>query len=161
VDADGLNSLARLDSWWKHGGHLILTPHPGEMSRLTGLPVADIQSNRLEVCRRFAGTWGQVVILKGAGTIIASPDGRVSINPTGGPNLATAGAGDVLSGIIGGLLAQGLPPWEAAVSGVYWHGLAGDILRREHGDAGTLAGDLPPVLPRARRKILQDAGATR
>jgi NAD(P)H-hydrate epimerase len=127
------------------------------MSRLTGRPISEIQSNRLATAQEFATAWGKVVVLKGAGTVIASSDGRAVVNPTGGPNLATAGTGDVLSGIIGGLLAQGCDPFRAAVAGVYLHGRAGDFLRREHGDAGTVAGDLLPVLPTARVSILEHA----
>lgn len=153
VDADALNALSTIDRWWEGIDNLVLTPHPGEMSRLTGLSVEAIQSERLPVALRFAREWGQVLVLKGAGTVVASPDGRASINPTGGANLATAGAGDVLSGIIGGLLAQGCPPWEAAVAGVYIHGRAGDIVREKLGDSGTLAGDLTGAVPLARTSL--------
>jgi NAD(P)H-hydrate epimerase len=96
-----------------------------------------------------------VVVLKGAGTIVAAPDGRAVVNPTGGPNLATAGTGDVLSGVIGGLLAQGMEPFQAAVAGVYLHGKAGDLLFNRQGDAGTIASDLLPAIPIVRRAILQ------
>ncbi|MGH2447973.1 MAG: NAD(P)H-hydrate dehydratase [Chloroflexota bacterium] len=157
VDADGLNALSRIPDWWQTTAALVLTPHPGEMSRLTGIDIADIQTNRLEVARSFARTWAQIVVLKGAGTVVANPDGRVSVNTTGEANLATAGTGDVLSGIVGGLLAQGLDPWDAAVAGVYWHGAAGDLIAEALGDAGTLASDLPPALPRARKIILEEA----
>lgn len=158
IDADGLNALAQIEEWWVPDVPLVLTPHPGEMSRLTGLPTGQIQDNRLAVARDHARKWGVVVVLKGAGTIVASPDGRASVNPTGGPNLAVAGTGDVLSGIIGGLLAQGCAPFDAAVIGVYLHGRAGDIVRERLGDAGTLAGDLPPMVPLARQATLREAG---
>jgi NAD(P)H-hydrate epimerase len=152
-DADGLNALAQLDEWWRADVSMVLTPHPGEMARLTGLSIREIQADRLGTARRFTERWGKTVVLKGAGTIVASPDGRAVVNPTGGPNLATAGTGDVLSGMIGGLLAQKASPWEAAVCGVYLHGLAGDMVREQLGDAGTVAGDLLPLIPRARLRI--------
>lgn len=157
VDADGLNALAQLPDWWNTDAKLVLTPHPGEMSRLTGLSIDEIQNDRLAIARRFARQWGEIVVLKGAGTVVASPDGEAVINPTGGPNLATGGTGDVLSGIIGGLLAQGCPTWEAAVAGVYLHGRAGDLLRAEYGDAGTLAGDIPDLIPIARLSVLGES----
>ncbi|PZS04992.1 MAG: bifunctional ADP-dependent NAD(P)H-hydrate dehydratase/NAD(P)H-hydrate epimerase, partial [Chloroflexi bacterium] len=97
-------------------------------------------------------------ILKGAGTVIAGPDGRFAINATGGPNLATAGAGDVLSGVVGALLAQGCDTWDAAVAGVYLHGRAGDLVAARLGDAGTLAGDLTEAIPVARKEIRNELG---
>ena len=112
----------------------------------------------MEVARAAAGEWGQVVVLKGAHTVIAGPDGRVAINPTGGPDLATAGTGDVLGGRIAGLAAQGCAPFEAAIAGTYLHGAAGDILAARHGDRGTLAGDLPGILPETLQKILKGGG---
>jgi NAD(P)H-hydrate epimerase len=157
IDADGLNALAQIDRWWEVEAPLVLTPHPGEMGRLTGLSVPEVQRDRVRLAQGKAREWGKVVVLKGAGTVVASPSGTVAINLTGGPNLASAGTGDVLSGIIGGLLAQGCPPWEAAVAGVYLHGRAGDELREKYGDAGTLAGDLLPVIPLVRRSILEEA----
>lgn len=158
IDADGLNALAKIPEWWALAPpNLVLTPHPGEMARLTKTAVKDVQSDRIGVALEHAALWNAVVVLKGSGTVVASPDGRAVVNPTGGPNLATAGTGDVLSGSIGGLLAQGCSPWNAAVAGVYIHGLAGDRLRAEHGSAGTLASDLLAQLPIARRQILDDA----
>jgi NAD(P)H-hydrate epimerase len=154
IDADGLNALAHLPEWWSVRADLILTPHPGEMARLTGLSVQQVQSDRPSIARRHAAKWKKIVVLKGAATVVAAPDGTAAINPTGGPNLATAGTGDVLSGIIGGLLAQGCAPFDAAVTGTYLHGRAGDLLRAELGDAGTLAGDLVAKLPIARLAIL-------
>jgi NAD(P)H-hydrate epimerase len=157
LDADALNAVSQIDGWYRHAGRVVITPHPGEMSRLTGLSIAEIQADRLGVARRHAASWGLVVVLKGAGTVVAAPDGRASINPTGGPNLATAGTGDVLSGIISGLLAQGMSLYDAAVCGVYLHGKAGDLLRDEWGNVGTIAGDLVDVLPDARIAILQES----
>lgn len=158
VDADGLNALSRIDGWWQNDFPLVVTPHPGEMSRLTGLSIDRIQSDRLTVAREHARKWSAVVVLKGAGTVVASPEGRARINPTGGPNLATAGTGDVLSGIIGGLLAQGCTPFDAAVLGAYLQGGAGDIVAERFGRAGTVAGDLLHAIPLARQSILREAG---
>jgi NAD(P)H-hydrate epimerase len=160
VDADGLNALSKTDDWWQAGGELVLTPHPGEMSRLTHVSIEEIQQDRMGIAREHAGKWQCVVVLKGAGTVVAAPDGEAVINPTGGPNLATAGTGDVLSGIIGAMLVQGLTPFHAAVCGVYLHGHAGDLLRSELGDIGTLAGDLVDALPDARLSILEQAEVT-
>ncbi|GAC1443010.1 MAG: bifunctional ADP-dependent NAD(P)H-hydrate dehydratase/NAD(P)H-hydrate epimerase [Chloroflexota bacterium] len=161
IDADGLNCLAQISNWWEGPTDLILTPHPGEMARLSGLSVQSIQSDRLGTARTFARKWNKIVVLKGAGTVVAAPSGEVSINSTGGPNLATAGTGDVLSGTIGGLLAQGCSPWRSAVAGVYLHGLAGDLASTKMGDTGTLASDLPDLLPFARLSILDNAEIAR
>ncbi len=153
VDADGLNALAAHVRWWELlPPWSILTPHAGEMGRLRAAAGQEggsrpVEANRLEVARSAAQAWGQVVVLKGAHTLVAAPDGRVAINPTGGPNLATGGTGDVLGGVIAGLVAQGAPPFEAAVAGAYVHGRAGDLLARRLGARGTLAGDLPGVIP--------------
>jgi hydroxyethylthiazole kinase-like uncharacterized protein yjeF len=149
IDADGLNALADTPNWWEQlEGLSILTPHPGEMSRLTGLTVSEIEANRLGVAQQMAEKWQQVVILKGAYTVIANPERKVVINPFANPGLATAGSGDVLAGAIVGFLAQGLAPFHAALAGAYVHGLAGELVRKELGGAGMVAGDLLPVLPR-------------
>jgi len=152
IDADGLNILAQTKDWM---GHLpqgtVLTPHPGELSRLTGLSVAEINDRRIAVARNCAREWSQVVLLKGAFTVVASPDGRLVVQPFVNPGLASAGTGDVLAGAIVGLRAQGLGPFEAAVAGAYLHGLAGQLAREELGEAGMVAGDLIPRLPLALR----------
>ena len=158
IDADGLNALADTPNWWEHlKGPSILTPHPGEMSRLTGLTVREIEADRLGVARQMAEKWRQVVILKGAYTVIAGPEGEVVINPFASPGLATAGSGDVLAGAIVGFLAQGVAPFDAAVAGAYAHGLAGELVRRELGGAGMVAGDLLPMLPKTI-KLLRQGG---
>jgi hydroxyethylthiazole kinase-like uncharacterized protein yjeF len=154
LDADTLNILARLPNWWKGlAGDAVLTPHPGEMSRLTGITIDEIQSDRPGVARKFAAAWGKTVVLKGAYTVIAGPDGRCRVSPFANPGLASAGTGDVLSGCIAGLAAQGLPLFEAACLGVYLHGLAGEMVSKDLGDAGMLASDLLPVLPLAIKKL--------
>jgi len=149
IDADGLNALADTPNWWEHlKGTNILTPHPGEMSRLTELTVREIEADRLGVAQQMAEKWRQVVILKGAHTVIADPERGVVINPFANPGLATAGSGDVLAGAIVGFLAQGQAPLDAALAGTYIHGLAGELVRKELGGTGMVAGDLLPVLPK-------------
>ena len=154
VDADALNALAA--GGWKGGAatRLVLTPHPGEMARLLGTTVEAVQADRLGTATSAAKTWGQVVALKGAHTVVAAPDGRVAISPHANPLLASAGTGDVLAGTIGGLLAQGMEPFEAAACGVFVHGLAAEELGEELGDRGLLASELLPAIPRAMRTIL-------
>jgi len=148
LDADGLNILARLPDWWrKIPDNAVLTPHPGEMSRLCGLSLDEVQSDRPGVARKFAAAWQKTVVLKGAYTVIAAPDGRCRISPFANPGLASAGTGDVLAGVIAGLAAQGLDLFDAASLGVYLHGAVGEKIRNELGDAGMLASDLLPALP--------------
>ena len=151
VDADGLNFL--LPST-RLAPHTVLTPHPGELARLLGTDVPAVQSNRLEVAREAARRFGCVVVLKGPGTIIASPEGRTAVNSSGGPALATGGSGDVLTGIIGASLARGLAPFEAAIAGVFLHGVAGDMAEAQFGAPGAIAGDLVRLLPEARRQLV-------
>jgi len=155
IDADALHALAQSGEWWTRlaPNTAILTPHPGEMATLTGLPRADLQADRVAVARKFAAQWQQVVALKGAFTIVASPDGRVTLLPFATPALATAGTGDVLAGAITALLAQHLAPFDAAVAGAYLHGLAGAIAEQEVGAAGVVAGDLLLRLPAAIRQL--------
>jgi hydroxyethylthiazole kinase-like uncharacterized protein yjeF len=154
IDADGLNLLAARPEWWRHLPRAtVLTPHPGEMARLTGRSVPEIQADRLEIARHYAQTWGVVVVLKGARTIIGLPDGVTYINLTGNSGMATAGMGDVLAGIIGGLLAQGLTPAQAAVGGTYLHGLAGDLAVAARGPLGIIAGDLVEQIPAAYQRL--------
>ena len=148
IDADGLNNLARCHDWpARLPAHSVLTPHPGEMATLTRSSTTDVQANRRAVAGDSAAQWGQTLLLKGAHSIVASPDGRQCILPFSNPALAAGGTGDVLTGIIGGLLAQGLTPYDAARLGGYLHGTAGDAARRAHGDAGIVASDLLPYLP--------------
>jgi NAD(P)H-hydrate epimerase len=127
----------------------VLTPHLGEMSRLTGKDAADLEARRIDAARGWAQRWGAVVVMKGAPTVVAAPDGRASVNPTGTPALATAGTGDVLAGVLVALLAQGLAPFDAARLAVYVHGLAGELAGGEVGVPGTIASDLIERLPRA------------
>ena len=163
LDAEALRSLATMERWWEAVRRpAVLTPHVGEFGRLrtaSGLdPDADGDLVNDDAARAAATidaakTWGQVVVLKGAKTVIAAPDGSVAVAPFENPALATGGTGDVLSGTIGSLLAQGLAPFDAARLGVYLHGLAGEAVRARMGDAGLLSGDLPDELPYARRRL--------
>ena len=154
VDADGLNNLAQIENWWHQlKAPLVLTPHPGEMSTLTGVPIEEIQSSRIEVAREWASCWGATVVLKGAYTVVACSDGRCHINPFANPGLASGGTGDVLSGVIVGLMAQGCSPGDAAIAGVYLHGMVAEEVRAEIGEAGMLAGDLLPRIPAGLRHL--------
>jgi len=163
LDAEALRSMATLGEWQSAATRpAVLTPHPGEFARLragTGVdPAADGDLSaddeaRSAAARDAATSWHQVVVLKGARTVIAEPDGTVSVAPFENPALATGGTGDVLAGVIGALLAQGLKPAEGARLGVYLHGLAGEAVRDRLGDAGLLAGDLPDAIPAARKRL--------
>lgn len=154
VDADALNALAQSEHGIEHlPANAILTPHPGEMARLCGCSTQEVRADRLGLAQRKAAEWNVVVLLKGAYTIVAAPDGRVVVLPFANPALATAGSGDVLAGSIVGCLAQGVAPFEAAVLGGYLHGLAGELARVEIGDAGVVAGDLLGRLPGAIRQL--------
>lgn len=148
IDADGLNILAAQpgrDTPFDHP--TVLTPHPGEMARLTKRSVQEVQGDRFGISKAVAEQLGAVVVLKGAKTIIAGPDGRLFVNPTGNPGMASGGMGDVLTGMIGGLLAQGLEPLDAAVAGVYLHGLAADRAISQTGEVALLASDVMEELP--------------
>jgi ADP-dependent NAD(P)H-hydrate dehydratase / NAD(P)H-hydrate epimerase len=182
LDADGLNAFegnakafsrrgpeagAELATKAKNAGKdaerngkrtLILTPHPGEMSRLTGFSVAAIQRDRVNVARNFAQENGLILVLKGDRTIVAGPDGEVWVNPTGNPGMATAGTGDILTGIVAGLLAQ-FPkrPFEAVIAAVYMHGLAGDVAAESMGEQALVATDLIMAMSEAIRRVRQQS----
>lgn len=152
IDADALNLIATDDALARtvagrgaNGNPCVLTPHPLEAARLLGTDARTVQADRVAAARQLAARYASVVVLKGIGTIVVSPDGRLSINPTGNAALATGGTGDVLGGLIGALLAQKLPPYEAALAGVYLHGLAAETLTAKgEGPAGLTAGELAP-----------------
>jgi NAD(P)H-hydrate epimerase len=164
LDADGLNAfegkaeaLNRKDREGRAKdakSTLVLTPHPGEMSRLTGMSTAAIQRDRVNVARNFAQEHGLILVLKGDRTIVAGPDGEAWVNPTGNPGMATGGTGDILTGILAGLLAQ-FPkrPFEAVIAAVYLHGLAGDVACESTGEQALVATDLIKALPRAVRRV--------
>ena len=154
VDADGLNNLATRKRWWNScRAHAVLTPHPGEMRRLVKGAGLDLDpARRQDCCGQFAEATGQVVVLKGAGTVVS--DGRrLYVNKTGNPGMATGGSGDVLTGIIAALLGQGLGPFDAAALGVYLHGLAGDLAAKTVGQTSLIATDLIDHLPTAIARL--------
>ncbi|MBI1805347.1 MAG: NAD(P)H-hydrate dehydratase [Ignavibacteria bacterium] len=155
VDADGLNALAENNSILKKhkSKNVIITPHTGELSRLTGIPSAEIDRNRVTVARDVARQFKLTLVLKGAPTVTATPRGNVFVNSTGNPGMATAGSGDVLTGIIAGLWGQGMNLHEAAYAGVYVHGLAGDNARVQFGEKGLLAMDIHDYLPKAFQQL--------
>ena len=154
VDADGLNNLSQVADWPRRvTAPLVLTPHPGEMSTLTGLTVAQIQTDREAVAKKWAQRWGACVVLKGAHTVIAAPGQPVAVAPFANPGLATGGTGDVLTGVIVSLLAQGLGPYDAACCGVYLHGMAALSVTGRLGNAGLAASDLLCALPEAMRRL--------
>lgn len=154
LDADALNNLAPVYRWWERlGASAVLTPHPGEMARLSGREMTRIQADRITVAREEAKRWSQVVVLKGAFTVIATPAGPARLSPYANPGLAAGGTGDVLSGVIAGLMAQGLSPFDAASCGVALHSLAGERQRKELGEAGLLAGDLLAEIPRVMKTL--------
>jgi ADP-dependent NAD(P)H-hydrate dehydratase / NAD(P)H-hydrate epimerase len=156
VDADGLNALARGGSWWTGlRAPLVLTPHPGEFARLTGsdAPASDDDDARSSAAREAARRWGQVVVLKGANTVIAAPDGELLRSELSSPALATAGTGDVLAGAIGAFLAGGLSPFDAAACGVAVHAAAGLIAEERIGRAGAMARDVATLMPEAIEQL--------
>ena len=155
IDADGLNNLSALEHWWTLlPGDTVITPHPGEMGRLIGgQKVSGGNIDRLELARSKAKEWQVTLVLKGACTIVAHPDGRVYLNWDANPALATAGTGDVLAGMITGLLAQGTDPFEAAGASVYLHTAAANNVSEEIGHAGLLASDLLPQIPRVMARL--------
>jgi len=159
IDADGLKLLARLDRWWTHvPAGSIVTPHPGEMAMLTGLSKEDVQADRIGLAQRSAREWGVVIVLKGAFTVVAAPMGETAVEPFATAALARAGTGDVLTGAIAGLVAQGLPAWQAAVLGAYVHGRAGELAEEElQTAAAVLAGDVAQSLGAALAELDEKA----
>jgi NAD(P)H-hydrate epimerase len=155
LDADALNILANQgEGWWGSvPPNSILTPHPGEMARLSNRTTQEVQANRLGLAGEMAEKWQQIVLLKGAHTIIAAPDGRKMVMPFANPALGKAGSGDVLAGVIVGLRAQGVAPFEAASAGAYLHGLAGELTRDNLGAIAVVAGDLVGYLVMASRMV--------
>ncbi|MBF0468050.1 MAG: NAD(P)H-hydrate dehydratase [Desulfamplus sp.] len=148
LDADALNAIAMNPYILKsRKAPTIVTPHPGEMARLTGKSTSEVQRNRIETATHFAVEFNATVVLKGASTLIALPDGTVHICPTGNPGMASGGMGDVLTGMIAGLAAQGFNEYQAAIAGVYIHGLCGDILAHKRGASGFVASDIIRIIP--------------
>lgn len=157
IDADALTALAgHTEILAAMQAQKVLTPHPGEMARLTGLEIAEIEADRINVAKKYAEEWQAIVVLKGAPTVIGCPNGTVYVNSTGNSSLATGGSGDVLTGIIAGLAAQEISLQEAAICGVYLHGLAAELTGI---DIGLAAGELAGLLPQAREQVLYGAEA--
>ncbi|MBI4341252.1 MAG: NAD(P)H-hydrate dehydratase [Candidatus Omnitrophica bacterium] len=153
VDADGLNAIAaKREVLAQRREPMILTPHPGEMARLSGLSNEEIQRSRQQIAKEFAVKHKVVLVLKGHETVVAGPGGELYVNDTGNPGMATGGCGDVLTGMIAALLGQKLPLFDAARLGVYVHGLAGDLVAKERGEIGLLASDLADRIPLAIRQ---------
>lgn len=156
IDADGLNALSDdVSIFAELKAPAAITPHPGEMARLSGTPASEVQSNRLKNALEAAAKFGTVCVLKGARTIIADPEENAYVNMTGHVAMASGGVGDVLTGAIGGLLAQGLTPMDACIAAVYVHGLAGEIAGESVGAPGALAGDVMLALPKAFARVFE------
>jgi len=154
VDADGVSSLQGHLSVLKTARHpIVLTPHPGELARLLTVGTVDVQRDRNALAIDFSREYNVVLVLKGHGTVVANPSGESYVNTTGNPGMATAGAGDVLTGIIAGFIGQGLAPFEAAVLGTYVHGFAGDLAAKEKGMVSVIASDLLQKLPEAIKSV--------
>ena len=154
VDADGINALAGAGEWLRRaGGPLVLTPHPGECSRLLGVPSAQVLRDRISLVQKSGADLGLTLVLKMARTLIGDPATGVAVVPTGNPGMATGGTGDVLTGLIAGLIARGTAPALAARAGAYVHGLAGDLAAERVGPEAMLAGDLLECVPEAIRRV--------
>ena len=148
IDADGINAcVGHADILKSAKAKIVLTPHPGEMSRLIGKDVSEIQQNRKDIALKFAAEYNIVLVLKGRQTVVADPSGDVYVNETGNEGMATGGTGDILTGMIASFIGQGVEPFIAAVLGVYYHGMAGDLAMKEKGALSLLATDLLNKLP--------------
>jgi hydroxyethylthiazole kinase-like uncharacterized protein yjeF len=153
IDADGINCLQGMAEILKNKkGDIVLTPHPGEMARLTGLQIEEIERRRIDLPQELSLKYGATIVLKGVPTVIGH-NGNSYVNPTGNPGMAKAGSGDVLTGIIGGLMAQGLTGLDSAILGVYLHGLAGDIGASHKGGHSLLASDIIEYIPDAFKEL--------
>ena len=155
LDADGLNLMQNNLVWMKNArAKLIITPHPGEAARLLDCSTTDINRDRLESARELATITGAITVLKGAGSVVATPEGKTYINTTGNPGMATGGSGDVLTGVIAALAGQGLDPEAATAAGVFLHGMAGDLASEEKGEYGLIASDIANMVALAIKKTL-------
>lgn len=154
LDADGINAFAgHLDILKNDRSNLVLTPHPGEMARLIGKDIADVQNNRKDIALKFASQYNTVLVLKGHNTIVANPAGEIYENQTGNVGMATGGTGDILTGMIASFIGQGADIFSASILGVYFHGLAGDLAQKEKGNLGLVATDLLDKLPEVLKKL--------
>jgi NAD(P)H-hydrate epimerase len=132
-----------------------MTPHPGEMARLTGTTTAEVERDRIETARKFASEHAVFLVLKGARTVVATPDGRIAVNGSGNPGMATGGMGDVLTGVIAALVSQGYEPFDACCLGVFIHGFAADMVAGDQGEIGLIATDVQEKLPQAFTKLFE------
>jgi len=157
LDADGLNCISKigLHIFNKRRAPTVITPHPGEFSRLLGISIKEIQQNRIEYSKHVAIKYNIITVLKGSNTVVANPNGEVYVNTTGNPGMATAGSGDVLTGIIASFIGQGIEPYKASVLGVYCHGLAGDMAKEQKGEYGLIARDIFENIPSSIKAIEQ------
>jgi len=161
VDADGINALSlHLEALSQRNGPLILTPHPGELSRLLSISTEEVQRNRVAIAQKFSSGFHVFLVLKGKGTIVSDPRGEAFLNPTGNPGMATGGSGDVLTGILAGIIASGAEISLALQAGVFIHGLAGDLAAQEWGEEPMIAGDVLAKVPEALREVKRDKGET-
>ena len=158
IDADGVNAFAgEREKLRSDATDIVITPHPGEMARLLGVGIDDVQADRIGVARKVATENGVLVVLKGYRTVVADPSGAVYVNMSGNPGMATAGSGDVLTGLVAGLLAQrDVTPLEAALVGVYVHGLAGDLATEFQGEISLTAGDIMAAVPEAFLELTEE-----
>jgi NAD(P)H-hydrate epimerase len=157
IDADGLNAVAADLSviQTSPSPFIIMTPHPGEMARLTGTTTAEVERDRIETARKFASEHAVFLVLKGARTVVATPDGRIAVNGSGNPGMATGGMGDVLTGVIAALVSQGYEPFDACCLGVFIHGFAADMVAGDQGEIGLIATDVQEKLPQAFKKLFE------
>ncbi len=154
IDADALNIISKDPKMLtKLPKNCVLTPHPLEMARLIGLSVEDIQGNRIKIAKEYANRWNVVLVLKGHHTVVADPSGKTYVNKTGNPGMATAGMGDVLTGIIASFIGQNISVFDAARLAVYCHGLAGDMCAKDKGEYGIIASDIVEYIPKAILKV--------
>ncbi len=159
VDADGITLIAQnLEVLKETKVPIILTPHPGEMGRLVGKSPSEVQGSRIAIAREFSSMYNVYTVLKGARTLVGTPGGKVFVNPTGNPGMASGGVGDVLTGVIGGFLAQGYSPEDSSLLGVFLHGFSGDLVATRRGEVGIIANDIADALPEAIEEILHGRG---
>ncbi|MCF6463866.1 NAD(P)H-hydrate dehydratase [Clostridium sp. Cult1] len=155
LDADGINCISKYnpDILYNRKADIVITPHPGELSRLLKVDISDIQKKRIEYSKQVSNKYNVIMVLKGANTVVANAKGDIYVNPTGNSGMATAGSGDVLTGIITSFIGQGIDSYEASILGVYCHGLAGDLAKVDKGEYGIIAGDILDNIPYSLKKL--------
>lgn len=153
VDADGINAIGKLELFKKRANATIITPHPGEMARLVGISTNEIQKDREAIALKVAKEYNLIVVLKGYHSVVASQSGKMYINTTGNPGMATGGTGDILTGMIASFIGQGISTFDAARLGVYLHGKAGGLAAKDVGEVSLVAGDILKYLPKAIKTV--------